>query len=187
MQTIHFGRVICLAFSDGSIEYRDRFTLQETYNETNLDRVMTLHQAGFTFAEESPCSSIGPFFPVAVVGKLTLFFQACRQHCHRQTVLSPRSSKTAASSGTGCITPWMTLVIRTRTVGSKNAIEAQLERESVLTGPLLATYAAVIAALAVAASAATFYHVNCDDILAVARPYAEKKSKCPPGRSVDNR
>ncbi|KAM0322887.1 hypothetical protein ACHAQA_009229 [Verticillium albo-atrum] len=54
MQTIHFGKVVCIAFSDGSIEYRDRFTMQETYNELSLERVMTLNQIGFTFAEGSP-------------------------------------------------------------------------------------------------------------------------------------
>ncbi|GJC99681.1 RNA polymerase II mediator complex subunit Sin4 [Colletotrichum higginsianum] len=55
VHTIQYGRVICLAFSDGSVEYRDRFTLQEIYNEMNLDRVMTLNQVGFTLQDESPC------------------------------------------------------------------------------------------------------------------------------------
>lgn len=53
---MQFGKIVCMAFSDGTIEYRDRFTMQETYNETNLDRVMTLNQVGFTFAEELPCA-----------------------------------------------------------------------------------------------------------------------------------
>ncbi|KAL2756219.1 hypothetical protein ACRALDRAFT_1042669 [Sodiomyces alcalophilus JCM 7366] len=133
MQTIQFGKVICLAFSDGSIEYRDRFTMQETYNENNLDRVMTLHQVGFTFAEESPCV---------------------------QAALSPTNCSVAQMLEDGRI-KWNRLQYSGDDMGDSNQN---------------ASYAAVIAALAVAASAATFYHVNCDDILAVARPYAEKKS-----------
>ncbi|EEY18336.1 mediator of RNA polymerase II transcription subunit 16 [Verticillium alfalfae VaMs.102] len=58
MQTIHFGKAVCVAFSDGSVEYRDRFTMQETYNELSLDRVMTLNQVGFTFAEGTPCLQV---------------------------------------------------------------------------------------------------------------------------------
>ncbi|KAM0626137.1 hypothetical protein ACHAPW_008456 [Verticillium nonalfalfae] len=58
MQTIHFGKAVCIAFSDGSVEYRDRFTMQETYNELSLDRVMTLNQVGFTFAEGTPCLQV---------------------------------------------------------------------------------------------------------------------------------
>ncbi|MGY6496586.1 hypothetical protein, partial [Vibrio parahaemolyticus] len=38
-----------------------------------------------------------------------------------------------------------------------------------------AQYAAIIAALTVATSSATYYHVNIDDVLAVARPFAYKK------------
>ncbi|EGY18438.1 mediator of RNA polymerase II transcription subunit 16 [Verticillium dahliae VdLs.17] len=58
MQTIHFGKAVCIAFSDGSVEYRDRFTMQETYNELSLDRVMTLNQVGFTFSEGTPCLQV---------------------------------------------------------------------------------------------------------------------------------
>ncbi|ROT36946.1 mediator of RNA polymerase II transcription subunit 16 [Sodiomyces alkalinus F11] len=133
MHTINFGKRLCLAFSDGSIEYRDRFTLQETYNETNLDRVMTLHQAGLTFAEESPCL---------------------------QAALSPTNCSVAQMLEDGRV-KWNRLHYPMDNIGDSNQD---------------ATYAAVIAALTVAASAATFYHVNCDDILAVARPYAEKKN-----------
>lgn len=55
IQTMQFGKVICIAFSDGSVEYRDRSTMDEIYNETNLERIMTLNQIGFTFAEDLPC------------------------------------------------------------------------------------------------------------------------------------
>jgi mediator of RNA polymerase II transcription subunit 16, fungi type len=55
IHTSQFGKVLCIAFSDGSVEYRDRFTMNEVYHELSLDRVMTLNQVGFTFAEETPC------------------------------------------------------------------------------------------------------------------------------------
>jgi mediator of RNA polymerase II transcription subunit 16, fungi type len=45
-----------------------------------------------------------------------------------------------------------------------------------LTG--VAQYSAVIAGLTVTCSAAIFYHINYDDILAIARPYAQKQSEC---------
>ncbi|KAI8264906.1 hypothetical protein K4K56_005253 [Colletotrichum sp. SAR 10_98] len=87
VHSLQYGRVVCLAFSDGSVEYRDRFTLQEIYNEMNLERIMSLNQVGFTFQDDSP----------------------------------------------------------------------------------------LLAGLTVAASTATFNSINYDDILAVARPYADKK------------
>ncbi|KAG7125023.1 Mediator of RNA polymerase II transcription subunit 16 like protein [Verticillium longisporum] len=133
MQTIHFGKAVCIAFSDGSVEYRDRFTMQETYNELSLDRVMTLNQVGFTFAEGSPCL---------------------------QAAFSPTNCSVAQIQDDGQV-KWNGLHYPLGDIGNSNQ-DAQ--------------YAAVIAALTVAASAATFYQVNCDDILAAAKPYADKKS-----------
>ncbi|KAM0276145.1 hypothetical protein ACHAQH_007033 [Verticillium albo-atrum] len=133
MQTIHFGKVVCIAFSDGSIEYRDRFTMQETYNELSLDRVMTLNQVGFTFAEGSPCL---------------------------QVAFSPTNCSVVQIQDDGQV-KWNGLHYPLGDIGNSNQ-DAQ--------------YAAVVAALTVAASAATFYQVNSDDILAAARPYADKKS-----------
>jgi mediator of RNA polymerase II transcription subunit 16 len=52
---MQLGKVICFAFSDGTVQYRDRITMNEIYNEPNLDRIMTLGHVGFQFAEESPC------------------------------------------------------------------------------------------------------------------------------------
>ncbi len=52
---VQFGRVICIAFSDGTVQYRDRFTMDEIYNETSLDRLLVPNQVGFEFAESTPC------------------------------------------------------------------------------------------------------------------------------------
>jgi len=58
LHTFQFGKVICIAFSDGTVEYRDRPSMNEIYNEPNLDKVMTLNQVGFTIAEDIPCRTI---------------------------------------------------------------------------------------------------------------------------------
>lgn len=52
-----FGKVICIAFSDGTVQYRDRFSFNEIYHEINVNRIMTLHQVGFKFPDSVPCRS----------------------------------------------------------------------------------------------------------------------------------
>lgn len=55
VQPIHHGKVVCFAYNDGSIEYRDRTTMQEVYNDINFDSIMSLGQVGFMFNEEPRC------------------------------------------------------------------------------------------------------------------------------------
>lgn len=62
IQQINYGKVILLAYSDGSIEYRDRATMQVTFNDGDLDRVWHLSQIGFTYADEEPCRSTAASF-----------------------------------------------------------------------------------------------------------------------------
>ncbi len=57
LQPIHFGRAICIAFSDGTVQYRDRFTMKEIYSETDVNKIMTLQQVGFEFPQNAPCES----------------------------------------------------------------------------------------------------------------------------------
>ncbi|TDZ10285.1 Mediator of RNA polymerase II transcription subunit 16 [Colletotrichum sidae] len=128
---LQFGKVICLVFSDGSSEYRDRFTLQEIYNETNLDRIMTLNQVGFTFQDDSHCL---------------------------QAALSPTNCSLVKIQDDGKV-KWSRLHYALGDIG--NSVKD-------------AQYAAVLAGLTVAASTATFHSINYDDILAVARPFADK-------------
>ncbi len=52
---MQFGRAICIAFSDGTVQYRDRFTMNEIYHETNTNRIMVPNQVGFQFADSTPC------------------------------------------------------------------------------------------------------------------------------------
>ncbi|KAF6814593.1 mediator of rna polymerase ii transcription subunit 16 [Colletotrichum sojae] len=132
VHTLQYGRVVCLAFSDGSVEYRDRFSLHEVYNEINLDRVMTLNQVGFAFQDDSPCL---------------------------QAAFSPTNCSLVKIQEDGKM-KWSKLHHTLGDIGNSNQ-DAQ--------------YSAVLAGLTVAASTATFNNVNYDDVLAVARPYADKK------------
>ncbi|KAK1718770.1 RNA polymerase II mediator complex subunit Sin4 [Colletotrichum acutatum] len=132
LHTIQYGNVVCLAFSDGSVEYRDRYTLQEVYNEMNLDRVMTLGQVGFALQDDSPCL---------------------------QMAFSPTNCSVVKVQDDGKV-KWSRLYHPLGDIGNSNQD---------------APYAATLAALTVAASTATFNNINYDDILAVARPFANKK------------
>lgn len=80
VHSLQYGRVVCLAFSDGSVEYRDRFTLQEIYNEMNLERIMSLNQVGFTFQDDSPCEPRLCFlFATSAYTTLQVYKQPCPQ------------------------------------------------------------------------------------------------------------
>ena len=55
LHTIQYGKVICIAFSDGTLHYRDRFTMNEIYHEIDVNRIMALNQVGFRYPESAPC------------------------------------------------------------------------------------------------------------------------------------
>jgi mediator of RNA polymerase II transcription subunit 16 len=90
MESINQGRVIFLAHSDGSVEYRDRASMEETFNDGNLDEVWHLSQIGFTYPEDEPCriqTSEPPCYANAL--------QASRWLCHRVTAPLWQSRMTA--------------------------------------------------------------------------------------------
>ncbi|GAB1311111.1 Mediator of RNA polymerase II transcription subunit 16 [Madurella fahalii] len=58
VHTIQLGRILCFAFSDGSVQYRDRFTMNEVYNGLNPSSIMSPLQAGFHFVNDTPCLQI---------------------------------------------------------------------------------------------------------------------------------
>ncbi|PQE11142.1 RNA polymerase ii mediator complex subunit sin4 protein [Rutstroemia sp. NJR-2017a BVV2] len=58
LQTINLGKVICFAYSDSSVDYRDRITMAETFNDGDLDRVVHLSQIGFSYTEDEPCLQV---------------------------------------------------------------------------------------------------------------------------------
>lgn len=52
---MNLGKVIIFAYSDSSVEYRERTTMTETFTDHDLDRVHHLSQIGFSYAEDEPC------------------------------------------------------------------------------------------------------------------------------------
>lgn len=55
LQTMHFGRTLILNYSDGSVEYRNRFTFEELYINEDLSQVAHLRQVGWAFPEGTSC------------------------------------------------------------------------------------------------------------------------------------
>lgn len=51
--TLH-GRLICIGFSDGTVQYRDRITMEELHHEGQQNQIQILQQAGFHYGEEKP-------------------------------------------------------------------------------------------------------------------------------------
>ncbi|KAI1328343.1 RNA polymerase II mediator complex subunit Sin4 [Xylariaceae sp. FL0255] len=52
------GRLLAFYYNDGSIEYRDRFTMNEIYQDINLDRIQSILEAGFDQSGEASCLHI---------------------------------------------------------------------------------------------------------------------------------
>ncbi|RSL56616.1 hypothetical protein CEP53_006736 [Fusarium sp. AF-6] len=56
--TLHFSKVLVLAFADGTVEFRDRLTFEELYTNQDTTKVINLRQLGWTFADEGPCQQV---------------------------------------------------------------------------------------------------------------------------------
>ena len=56
LHAIQYGKVICIAFSDGTLQYRDRFTMDEIYHEIDVNRIMALPQVGFRYPKSTACT-----------------------------------------------------------------------------------------------------------------------------------
>lgn len=54
IETSLHGRLVCIGFSDGTVQYRDRLTMDEIQFEENQSHIMILQQAGFHYEEEKP-------------------------------------------------------------------------------------------------------------------------------------
>ncbi|KAI1485217.1 RNA polymerase II mediator complex subunit Sin4 [Biscogniauxia mediterranea] len=55
VNVLSFGKVVCFTYNDGTVEYRDRFTMNELYREPNLDRIHSILEAGFSQEGEPFC------------------------------------------------------------------------------------------------------------------------------------
>jgi mediator of RNA polymerase II transcription subunit 16 len=61
MQPMNLGKILCFAYSDSSVDYRDRNTMLETFTDGDLDRVWHLSQIGFSYTEDEPCRFLDLF------------------------------------------------------------------------------------------------------------------------------
>lgn len=57
LQSAHFGKLIILTMSDGTVEYRDRFTFEELFTDRDTSTLLSLRQVSWTFADDGPCTS----------------------------------------------------------------------------------------------------------------------------------
>jgi mediator of RNA polymerase II transcription subunit 16 len=62
VHVLQLGKVVCFGFSDGTVQYRDRYTMNEIYNEPSVDAVSSFLQVGFHWSEEKPCKFSGAGF-----------------------------------------------------------------------------------------------------------------------------
>lgn len=58
VQVMYLGKVVCFAFSDGTIQYRDRVTMMEMFNEHIVHRVLSPHDVGFQYTNDTPCKPL---------------------------------------------------------------------------------------------------------------------------------
>ncbi|KAI9737316.1 MAG: mediator complex subunit [Claussenomyces sp. TS43310] len=58
IESIAFDRILCVSYSDGSIEYRDRSTLSELFMDGGLDSFSHISQLGFSFDDDEPCLQV---------------------------------------------------------------------------------------------------------------------------------
>ncbi|PHH76275.1 hypothetical protein CDD82_4064 [Ophiocordyceps australis] len=58
VEAIQFGKALILTMSDGTVEYRDRGTLEELYTSEDLSKIMNLRQVGWTFADTEACLQV---------------------------------------------------------------------------------------------------------------------------------
>lgn len=58
LEVMNLGKIIFLAYSDGSVEYRERMGFTKTFSDNDLNRVWHLSQIGFTYPEDDPCLQV---------------------------------------------------------------------------------------------------------------------------------
>lgn len=58
VHVMYLGKVVCFAFSDGTIQYRERVTMMEMFNEHNIHRVLSPHDVGFQYDNDTPCKPL---------------------------------------------------------------------------------------------------------------------------------
>jgi mediator of RNA polymerase II transcription subunit 16 len=76
IEAINQGKVIFFAFSDGSVEYRDRVSMAEIFSDGDLEKVWHLSQIGFSYTEDDPC-----MYNAFLSSSNSNISKACKSHC----------------------------------------------------------------------------------------------------------
>ncbi|KAF3764967.1 hypothetical protein M406DRAFT_258748 [Cryphonectria parasitica EP155] len=134
IETSLYGRVICIGFSDGTVQYRDRITMAEIYQEENDRQITIMQQAGLHFTDEKP--SLHTSFS----SNNCSYAQICENGKVRWSSLQYPAAEISAT-------------------------KADPQHD------------AVFASFVMAFANSVHQNSNCDDILAIARPFAEKQPR----------
>lgn len=73
MQPMNLGNIIFFAYSDGTVEYRQRTDFLQPFLNDDLDKVWHLAQIGFSYTEDEPCKIHKTLFVCTAD-----IFKACR-------------------------------------------------------------------------------------------------------------
>lgn len=72
IDVMNLNRIVVMAHSDGSVNYRDRASMQETFiNDGNLNEVWHPSQIGFTYPEDEPCEYV-----VSILGTILMMLRS---------------------------------------------------------------------------------------------------------------
>jgi mediator of RNA polymerase II transcription subunit 16 len=55
VESIAFDKIICFGYSDGTLEYRDRSSITESYSNDNMEKFSHISRIGFSYSDEEPC------------------------------------------------------------------------------------------------------------------------------------
>ena len=161
IQPMNLGKVIFFAYSDSSVEYRDRVTMAETLNDGDLNRVWHLSQVGFTYAEDDPCEC-----------HVLLTLMASDFSKGLQVALSPSYSSVVQIRNDGKV-KWKHLEYHLGDIGSSMEDGKFCSPSTHILLNCIAQYSAVVAALALSCSTAVMRNVNYDDLIATAHKHAK--------------
>lgn len=95
VNVIAFGKVVSFYYNDGTVEYRDRFTMHELYREENLDRIHSILEAGFSQSGGPSCEYVG----YGTSSQLTATSQVYKWPFLPPTIPSSRCMKTGRLNG----------------------------------------------------------------------------------------
>ena len=155
METMNFGMVLVFTFSDGSVEYRDRLTMQETFLEQdNFDKIWHISQLGFSYSLDEPCELVRYDVTTTLTG------------VGLQTAMAPSYFSMVQIGNDGKV-KWKQPEYRGGDIASGTDGNGNIQKSSTRTGANCAgRYAAVTAAFALTCATSVHRNINYDDLLA---------------------